>query len=311
MSLKTGSIKELILSQDNLSEKPLLSLLIKSSEILTSKHGWENGIDTILADLGNTTKVSRIWIFQILELNSEFITQDYAFEWVSDPKHVQLGKPIFKKFTNRIEIEDYKKLIESRKKGEWQKILKRTLPDSSLKTEMEEHNVKSMLTIPIMVEESLWGVLGFDDCEHEKDWSETEIALLGIASIFISSAILKNRLSSKEKQLNILQKIISSGSWEYDIRDKHLLAYSELFPPSGSLLSGRHFSLSEFLKYVHKDDVQNLLKATSEFFGDTKEIFSYDLRIKNKENKYQWIEIRGALERDQDNNPIKMSGIII
>ncbi|RKX84272.1 MAG: hypothetical protein DRP58_07490 [Spirochaetes bacterium] len=311
MSFTTGSIKEIILNQENNPDKSLLSFLINNTKILTSKQGWENDIDAILADLGHTSKVSRVWIFQIIGLDSEYITQDYTFEWAADPKYVQLGMPAFEQFTNKINTEEYSELIESRKRGEWQKIIPRNLKDSLLKTDVLGQNIKSMLTIPIIVEESLWGILGYDDCEREYDWSETEIALFGIASIFISSIILKNRLNSKEKQLNILQKIISNGSFEYDIRDKHLLIYHVLFSPSDSNITDKHFSLFEFLEFVHKDDKKNLLKATNEFFKDNLEVFSYDLRIKNREDNYQWVEIRGTLERDMDNNPLKLSGIII
>ncbi len=311
MSLKTGSIKEILLTKENLLEKSLLSSLSKSTEILTSKQGWEHGINAILKDLGNTTKVSRVWIFQIIELNSEYITQDYAFEWAAAPKYVQLGMPVFKEFKNKIGTEEYRELIESRTKGEWQKTITSTLPDSWLKNNQVKQNIKSMLTIPIIVEEKLWGVLGFDDCEREYDWSDTEIALLQIASFFISSAVLQNRLSSKEKQLNILQKIVSSGSWEYDIRNKHLLTYSEIFSSNDKFLENKHFSLVDFFKFVHKDDRKNLLETIIEFFSGDKEIFTYDLRIENTKGKYQWIEIIGALERDSDRNPLKLSGIVI
>lgn len=311
MSLKTGSIKEILLTQENLLEKTLLSSLSKSTEILTSKQGWEHGINAILKDLGNTTKVSRVWIFQIIELNSEYITQDYAFEWAAAPKYVQLGMPVFKEFKNKIGTEEYRDLIKSRTKGEWQKAITRTLPDSFLKSTLVEQKIKSMLTIPIIVEEKLWGVLGFDDCEREYDWSDTEIALLQIASFFISSAVLQNRLSSKEKQLNILQKIVSSGSWEYDIRNKHLLTYSEIFSSNDKFLENKHFSLVDFFKFVHKDDRKHLLETIIEFFSGDKEIFTYDLRIENTKGKHQWIEIIGALERDSDRNPLKLSGIVI
>ncbi len=38
--------------------------------------------------------------------------------------------------------------------------------------------IKSMLTLPIMVEDEWWGTLGFDDCEREYDWTDVEVSLL-------------------------------------------------------------------------------------------------------------------------------------
>ncbi len=311
MDISTGSVNEINLIHTNLTESSLLLSLAKSAELLTSKRGWSDGINALLADLGRITGVSRVWIFQILELNSDYITQDYAFEWASEPKYIQLGLPVFKKFTNKIGSGGYRKLIESRKRGEWQKVITSRLPDSWLKTSQIKQNIKSMLTIPIIVENTFWGVLGFDDCEREYDWSEIEITLLRIASFFISSAVMQNRLSSKEKQFSILQKILSTGAWEYDVKSRHLWISSDEVAPGSDQETGIHFSLLELLMNIHREDRRNLVRTIDAFFKSNKEILSHDLRMINKEGNYQWIEIIGSLGRDSKGNPLKFSGILI
>ncbi len=311
MDIQTGSISEIKSTYANSIDSSLLASLAKSAEILTTKQGWSDGINALLADLGRITKVSRVWIFQILELDSEQITQDYAFEWASEPKYIQLGLPVFKKFTNKLGSGGYRKLVESRSKGEWQKVITSKLPDSWLKTSQVKQNIQSMLTIPIIVENSFWGVLGFDDCEREYDWSEIEINLLRIASFFISSAILQNKLSSREKQFSILQKILSTGAWEYNIQSKHLWSSSGKASPDDDPETERHFSLFEFLMKVHRDDRRILIKAIDIFFKSDKDILSHDLRVMNENGTFQWIEIIGSLVRDSNGNPSKISGILI
>lgn len=311
MGIQTGIIEKTYITENNLLEISLLSSLAKSAEIITSKSGWVKGIDSLMADLGRITNVSRVWIFQVLELDSEQIIQDYAFEWAVDPKYIQLGMPVFKEFSHKLDDQGYRKLIESRKKGEWQKVITNKLEDSWLKSSLAKQDIKSMLTIPIIVEEVFWGVLGFDDCKREYDWPETEITLLRIASFFISSAVLQNRLSSREKQFNILQQITSSGIWEYDIKTEHLWASTGSTSGSDDLLANKHLSLLHFLKIVHKDDRQNLIETVASFFKIKKEILTHDLRIQNKKGNYQWIEIIGSLGRDSEGKPSKFSGIII
>ena len=311
MNIQTGNMDGFKSKQNNYLEAALLSSLAKSAEILTSENGWSEGINALLEDLGRINNVSRVWIFQILELDSDTITQDYAFEWASHPKYIQLGMQVFRKFTNELGSGDYRKLVESRAKGEWQKVITNKLPDSRLKTSQLEQKIKSMLTLPIMVEQKLWGILGFDDCEREYDWSETEITLLRIATFFISSAVLQNRLSTREKQFEILQKIVSSGAWEYDIKSRHLWSFSDKSSSSGTLLADKHISLSDFLQIVHKDDRKNLFVTVFNFFESHKEVFTHDLRLKQNNGIYNWIEIIGSLSRDSEGNPLKLSGIII
>ena len=157
MGLKTGNVNSIGQTERNILEASLLASLARSAEKFTTDKGWREGINDLLADLGRITGVSRVWIFQVLEISSEEITQDYTFEWASAPQYVQLGLPVFKRFTNKLGSSEYRKLVESRMRGEWQKVVTSKLPDSFLKKSQTDQNIKSMLTIPILVEKEFWG----------------------------------------------------------------------------------------------------------------------------------------------------------
>ncbi len=311
MGIETGSISSIGYTEKNILEASLLSSLARSAEKFTTGRGWREGINGLLADLGKITGVSRVWIFQVLEINSEEITQDYTFEWAAAPEYVQLGLPVFKKFTSKLGTFQYRKLIESRMRGEWQKVITSKLPDSFLKTSQRKQNIKSMLTIPIMVEKQLWGVLGFDDCGREYDWPDTEIALLRIAAFFISSAVLQTRLNAREKQFEILQQIVSSGAWEYDVQSGHLWSSVDRFSPFDVSPENMHLSLYTFIKLVHEDDRRELVRHAATFYAGREEVFSHDLRIQDKYEHYYWVEIIGIAGRDSAGKPAKMSGIIV
>ncbi len=311
MGIKTGKVNPVGQTDKNIREASLLASLARSAEKFTTDKGWREGINALLADLGKITGVSRVWIFQVLEISSEEITQDYTFEWASAPQYVQLGLPVFKRFTNKLGSSEYRKLVESRMRGEWQKVVTSKLPDSFLKESQTDQNIKSMLTIPILVEKEFWGVLGFDDCEREYDWSETEISLLRIASFFIASTVLQTRLSAKEKQFEILRRIVSSGAWEFDVQSGHLWTSAEKFSPYKDSRGNMHLSLYDFLKLVYQEDRRELIKSSSEFFSRGEEIFSHDIRIQDKQRHYYWVQIIGAVGRNSKGRPVKMSGIIV
>ena len=121
-SIKTGGCNNVGREYALGSNPALLSSIARGAEELTSGKGWPEGVNDLLADLGNITGVSRVWIFQVFELTEEYILQDYTFEWAKSPKFVQLGMPTFSMFKVNIDNESYRRLIESRKRGEWQKV---------------------------------------------------------------------------------------------------------------------------------------------------------------------------------------------
>ncbi len=57
------------------------------------------------------------------------------------------------------------------------------------RAELERQDIRSVLEIPVLVEGSWWGVLGFDDCELQRRWSEAEIDALRAAAGILGEAI--------------------------------------------------------------------------------------------------------------------------
>lgn len=190
MGINTGNFKNLGSSYEEGSNAAVLSAIARSAEELTSGKGWPDGVNDLLAALGQATGVSRVWIFQTIKVTDTYITQNYTFEWAAAPRYKQLGMPMFSMFTNKINRPEYRETVQSRLRGEWQKMVVDQLEPGWFKDTLEVQKIKSMLTIPVMVEDQWWGTLGFDDCERAYDWSDVEIALLKTAGYLISNAVL-------------------------------------------------------------------------------------------------------------------------
>jgi len=248
--IKTGQFKNLGLKKNNNIQVSLLTAIARSAEDLTNGKGWPDGVNELLKSLGKITKVSRVWIFQTLKLTDDYIVQDYTFEWSSKKEYTQIGLPDFNRFITKINQPDYKKMIKSRIAGEYQKIITRELKPSYNKTNIEGQNIKSMLTIPIFVEKKWWGTLGFDDCEREYNWSNTEIALLRTVGFLISSAVLRDKLIAKRKQLDILQQITEYSMWEFDLNRKYLWCTSDVFNTTPQKTDNLQFSFKNMLKIM-------------------------------------------------------------
>lgn len=168
-----------------------------------------------------------------------------------------------------------------------------------------------MLTIPITVENRWWGTLGFDDCEREYDWSDTEIALLRTAGFLISSAVLRDSLSAKRKQLDILQKITACSAWQFDPDRWHVWCTSEIFSVTPAKTDNLQFSFKEILKMVHQQDQSRFLKTMRSFDVNSGEKFRCDLRLMRECGDFRWIELTGSVDLESVGHKAQVAGIAI
>ena len=311
MPIETGEFTTLGETGSGDIQAALLTAIARSTEDLTNGRGWPDGVNALLADLGRITKVSRVWIFQVLELTRDYIVQDYTFEWAARPEYVQIGLPYFSSFKKVIDQPEYRELIHSRLRGEYQKVLTARLAPSWLKSSQEEQRIKSMLTIPIYVENQWWGTLGFDDCEREYDWSDAEVALLRMAGFFISSAVLRENLSTKRKQLDILQQITTCSAWQVDPRRWQLWCTTDIFQAHPGKPENIRLSLRSFLHRVHREDRAELLNRIRSSARQQGFSFRSDIRISTEAKESRWIELTGKASHGPDQSTGQVAGIAL
>jgi len=309
--VNTGEFKHLGMNKNSNVQSKLFTAIARSAEDLTNGKGWPDGLDELLESIGKITNVSRVWIFQTLKLTKEYIIQDYIFEWAAKKEYIQIGLPAFNRFKTKIGEPDYKLMIQSRLEGKYQKMIVSRLKPSYNKTTLEAQNVKSMLTIPIFVENNWWGVLGLDDCEREYEWSDSEIAILRTAGYLISSAILKDKLSAKRRQLDILQQITEYSAWEFNLNRKYLWFTSNIFDKTSKTTDNFQLSFKNILKIIHKNDRAKLIKKTNQYVKNQDGKFRCDIRISPNNDNYIWMELIGTIVNDSKNTNSKLIGVAI
>ncbi|NDV23240.1 diguanylate cyclase [Desulfovibrio sp. JC022] len=312
MGINTGNFKNLGNSYEEGSNAALLSAIARSAEELTSGKGWPDGVNDLLAALGRATGVSRVWIFQTIAVTDTHITQNYTFEWAAAPRYKQLGMPMFSMFTNKIERPEYRETIQSRLRGEWQKIVTNQLQPGWLRDSQEIQKIKSMLTIPVMVENQWWGTLGFDDCERAYDWSDVEIALLKTAGYLISNAVLRDRLSAKRRQFSILKQLTDSSVWEFDFKTGQIWCSPELLHSVPVPTENIRFSLHQALHMIHPEDRRPLLFSVRKYLeGNRQKVFRFDMRLFTDCGDLRWVELIGNTRSNEDGKPEQLAGILI
>ncbi|PLY17053.1 MAG: sensor domain-containing diguanylate cyclase [Sedimenticola sp.] len=311
MSIASGFISRHTISDPRNSRADLFSVIAKYSEKLTAGEGWPDGVDNLLKELGELLGVSRVWIFQIMKLTDTHIVQDYIFEWSAKPEYRQIGMSRFRMFTNRIGNDEYRNLLESRKRGEWQAVQASKLDSGFLKEDQIKQGIKSMLTVPLFIENQWWGTLGFDDCEREYDWGMEEISLLRIAATVISNAILNNKLKAKKEQFATLQSISDGSLWSLDLNSWHISITSGFLDIDQTPRQSDEFPLRDVLKMTHPEDRKFLLDSFRQGAKSGRYRIRYDTRIKAGEGQYRWVEVIGNAHFDTNGLPTLLAGIAI
>ncbi|QJB55545.1 diguanylate cyclase [Pseudodesulfovibrio sp. zrk46] len=310
MAIQTGNFSDLGVSYESGTNAALLTAIARSAELLSGK-GWPDGVNDLLEALGRVTNVSRVWIFQTVSLTDTHITQNYTFEWAAAPKYKQIGMPMFSMSTNKIDRPEYRALIDSRKRGEWQKTIVHELESGWLRDTLEVQRIKSMLTIPVMVEGEWWGTLGFDDCERAYDWSDVEVALLKTAGYLLSNAVLRDRLNAKRKQFDIVKQITDSSPWAYDFRTGQVWCASDLIHSVPMPTDNFRLSLRSALKLVHPEDRAHLLETVRSYLSQKRDVFRCDVRLFTDCGDLRWVELMGNVRWSEDGTPKQFAGIAV
>jgi PAS domain-containing protein len=207
--LRFTVVNEISDSKKNLDEikyqaELLLGLSKVTDCILTEGELTNKNIFKALEALGSTTVVDRVYIFEHKPgLKGSRGTMSQRYEWSRKNVESQINNP---------ELQDL----------EWDKVAPRWY-DNFIKGDyisgevakfpkiekepLEQQNIISLLAIPIEVKGKLWGFIGFDSCEKQRTWTQSEVGLL--RSVANSFAVTIERLRT-EDQLRLKSALLES-----------------------------------------------------------------------------------------------------
>ncbi len=137
-------------------------------------------LDECLEIMGKTLHVCRIYIF---EYHHGPGTADNTFEWVSDgvaPQKENLQGLSMEKYPWWMEMMNNNKIIN------YQDI--EDIPGGPEKELLRSQSIKSILVIPLFVNNAFYGFMGFDECLYHRKWLDEDVDILKTTAQIISNA---------------------------------------------------------------------------------------------------------------------------
>jgi response regulator RpfG family c-di-GMP phosphodiesterase len=186
----------------------ILKAVGAAAEQLLRSTDWKRSVQEVLARLGQVMQVSRTYIFENhVGEDGEFLVS-LRYEWVAPGIPPQIDNPGLQGFRWRDEGFD-----------RWEEVLKhgrilhghvRELPPDEREL-LVAQGIRSFACLPIFVQQSYWGVIGFDNCSEEREWSAAELdALRTVADTFgaaIQRGLVEEQVQRQVQRLAGLRAI--------------------------------------------------------------------------------------------------------
>jgi PAS domain S-box-containing protein len=195
-----GSLSDISLEkQKELELQKKTSLIAAISHIIESyleTEEWEKLIDPTLKLMGETTAVDRVYFFKnFTDPKTGKLYSQQINEWTNGRVSSEIDNPDYQ----AIPMEDHPMTVETALKGKPFTVLT-DLAQGATREILEAQGIKSLLIMPILLENNFFGFIGFDDCSTAKTWTEDEISFLASVTTNLSFAIERKQNLDKIRE---------------------------------------------------------------------------------------------------------------
>ncbi|WP_316633414.1 PAS domain S-box protein [uncultured Flavobacterium sp.] len=196
----------------------------------------------------------------------------------------------------RLHTEDnLKEIYDAAKNKKILNTLTRKLDDTFFKQLLIENEIKSILILPIYVNDIFTGFIGFDDCTNERKWSEEEIYIFQVLANNISSALERNRNQNKilesEEKFKLIANNIPGTVYlsKFDAFSTKIFLSDEILNLTGYSKSEFIENNLSFLSLIHPDYKEEVINSQIDNLQGGKPLHNI-YQIQRKTGEYIWVE---------------------
>lgn len=229
----------------------ILDAVSSAAQYFLQTGNLEDNIHEVLAHLGRSALVSRVYIYENHQTESGVILANQRFEWVAPGIKSQLENPDLKNIP-----------ISEMGGGRWMHTLSQGHAlhgyvdglDESGRMLVAPQGILSVIVVPIFSGTAFWGFIGFDESKTRREWSGMEIQALKTAAGILGAALQRERaeaiLRASEAEYRSLFEQALEGIYRTSANGHVLAANPTLIKMLG--FNSREDLLSlDFTKYLY------------------------------------------------------------
>lgn len=192
----------------------ILTATLQSTNELLSNPDYRQAISSSFQWLGNAVGVDRIYLFEnTFAAGGKLTHTSQKIEWSAGNVEPQLDNPDLQD----VPVEEVDFFIEPLAQKKPFQAIVNELPPGTVRELLSAQQILSILVLPVFIQDTFWGFIGYDECKYERKWTDVEFALLHSFTGTIASAI---RRSNMEEEL---EKSIAAAE-EANIAKRNFLA---------------------------------------------------------------------------------------
>jgi len=187
--------------ENNLKRRDsILQAVSYTADKFLNSNTWYKDIDAILNELGKATDVSRVYMFKNIDIVNSVVSQVY--EWCADGIDSGIDTVDLVEFS--LKNEGFGRWVDTLANG---KIIHGNVGGFPVdeRSALQQQGIKSILVMPIIIDDLFWGFIGFDECRVEKTWSEVEVDALRIVTNTLEAGITRDERREQEELENRIQ----------------------------------------------------------------------------------------------------------
>lgn len=185
-----------------------LDIIAEMNTELLNSSDWFKVIEKMFAKVGACIKADRVYYFQnSVNGKTGQLETSQRLEWSSEKVYSQINDPKLQD----IPFSNFSDVVEPLTRKRQFVAIVGEMQDTVTKRLLLEQGVKSILALPLFVNKTFWGFIGFDDCHGERYWDRDDISFLKSITTNLSTAIetsMTNReLEHSYRELNKSKRI--------------------------------------------------------------------------------------------------------
>ena len=262
------------------------SVVSKCTELyLQSKSPFEMFSDTFNA-IGMATNVDHMYYYEN-DVQVNLITQKY--KWAKENMQLQITP--LQTFTHA----DFSGIVDAASQKKPFLSITSRMESNFLKKLLVDNEIKSMMVLPLYLDNQFSGFIGLDSCTEERIWTEDEINIFQVLSNNISSVLqiasnerLKN---DSEERFRLLADNIPGTVYLslFDSNWTKMYLNDQIEILTGYKKSDFLESRINFSDLIHEEDKEVIISTSINKIANSEKIH-LTYRIRTKENEIKWIE---------------------
>lgn len=286
----------------------LITAIARCEHILLTDPVLTTAISRTVDIIGEAAECDRCYVFQFHDSSSGERLVSQRFEWAGPGIEPEIDNPMLQ----NMPWDMHEPLFNTLERGQVMHGLVREA-EELFREQMSSQGILSYLFVPIIIEGTIWGWIGYDDCSVERRWLSSEITALFSLSTAIGTAIQKDAmrrdLDEYNRRYKLILKTFGEVLWVWDPAHDVLTVSDEW----RSLLHYEHThwpsSMVEWAEAVHPDERDELLNELTHFITNNGQSFSVEFRFRDGKGAYRWLVSRATLDTDTDGESRMMIGV--